>query len=497
MPTRFRESATTLSRRSFLAASTGALAAASGVGRARAQEPARGGGSTSPNEAITLGFIGVGGMGTGLLNIFKEFNDVRVAAVCDVYEPNALRAKDLVGGKPDVLGDFRRVLDRKDIDAVVIATPDHWHAIPTILACQAGKDIYCEKPLAYRIGEGRRVVDAAAKYKRVTQMGNLIHATDNYHRIAEIVQSGCLGTIRKARFWMARPMDDSLGHPPDSAPPAGADYDFWLGPAPERAFNPNRFQFKWRFFWDYAGGMFADFVCHLLDPIHWGMQAVAPATVAATGGRYVLDDNGETPDTMEAVYHYDGDGDDPGWDLIWSLQTGNTHGFHDRSAGVEFVGTKGTLHGHYRDHVILPNEGEEIEEPEPFLPRSQGHHREWLDKIRTREQCSCNFGYGHQLSNVAHLGNIGLWTGEKLAWDADNERITNCEEANRYLLRETYRAPGRCRRSDIVTWGTLREERPRSPIVSAITPREPHLPAARLTGPPSRAGSFRHERETR
>ena len=196
--------------RDFLAATAGTLAAGALSGRAAA----------SPNEAITLGFIGVGGMGTGLLNIFKGFDDVRVAAVCDVYEPHALRAKERPAASRTSCGDFRRVLDRKDIDAVVIATPDHWHAIPTILACQAGKDVYCEKPLAYRIGEGRRVVDAATKHRRVTQMGNLIHATDNYHRIAEIVQSGGLGTVRKARV-LDGPLGRRRPRPPRRHRPAG------------------------------------------------------------------------------------------------------------------------------------------------------------------------------------------------------------------------------------------------------------------------------------
>ena len=150
-------------------------------------------GSAPASESIVLGFIGVGGMGSGLLNIFKGFPDVRVAAVCDVYEPHARRAQSAADGKPEVYHDFRKLLDRKDIDAVVIATPDHWHAIPTILACQAGKDVYCEKPLTHRIAEGRAVVTAAEKYKRVTQMGNLIHAGENYHRVVEIVRSGRSG----------------------------------------------------------------------------------------------------------------------------------------------------------------------------------------------------------------------------------------------------------------------------------------------------------------
>jgi predicted dehydrogenase len=414
------------SRRQFLAASS-AFALAGRL--SRADEP-----KSSPNEAITLGFIGVGGMGTGLLNIFKGFGDVRIAAVADVYEPHALRARDAAGGKPDVEKDFRKLLDRKDIDAVVIATPDHWHAIPTILACQAGKDVYCEKPLTFTVQEGRRVVEAAEKHKRVTQMGNLIHAGETYHRIAEIVQSGCLGTIRTVRAWMNVGMP-GIGRPNDTTPPAGADYSMWLGPAPERPFNPNRFTFNWRFFWDYGGGFLSDFVCHLVDPVLWGMKATAPESIVASGGRYTLDDNGETPDTLEVVYRFP-----EKWDLVWSLQSDAPHGFHGRGAGVEFVGTRGTLHGHYNDYVIIPNPGEEVVEPEPFLPRSQGHHREWLDKIKTRDLCSCNFRYGHQLSAIGHMGNIAMRTERALKWDAEAERF-NAEEANAHLFREEYRKP--------------------------------------------------------
>ena len=245
-----------------------------------------------------LGFIGVGGMGTGLLNIFKGFPDVRIAAVCDAYEPHARQAQSAAEGRPDVEHDFRKVLDRKDIDAVVINTPDHWHAIPTILACQAGKDVYCEKPLTHRIAEGRAVVTAAEKHKRVTQMGNLIHAGENYHRVVEIVRSGVLGTISKTRVWMAADLS-GMGKPADGDPPAGCDYDFWLGPAPKRAFNPNRFTFNWRWFWDYGGGLLTDFCCHIVDPVHWAMEVDAPWTITVTGGRFALVDNGETQDTLQ------------------------------------------------------------------------------------------------------------------------------------------------------------------------------------------------------
>jgi predicted dehydrogenase len=395
-------------------------------------------GPSSASESIVLGFIGVGGMGTGLLNIFKGFSEVRVAAVCDVYEPHARRAQSAADGKPEVYHDFRRVLDRKDIDAVVIATPDHWHAIPTILACQAGKDVYCEKPLTHKLAEGKAVVAAARTHKRVTQMGNLIHAGENYHRVVEIVRSGVLGTISKTRVWMAADRS-GLGKPADCDPPSGCDYDFWLGPAPKRAFNPNRFTFNWRWYWDYGGGLLMDFCCHIVDLVHWAMEVDAPRTVTASGGRFALNDNAETPDTLEVVYEYEKNGRN--FLLVWSHTDANTHGIEDKGLGIMFQGTDATLVADYATHRTIPEHTrKKIDAPPRTLPRSVGHHREWLDAIRSRAECSCNFAYGHRLSSVGHLGNIALLTGEKLKWDADAQKIVNHPEANRLLTKE-YRRP--------------------------------------------------------
>ncbi|HWE36785.1 MAG TPA: Gfo/Idh/MocA family oxidoreductase [Isosphaeraceae bacterium] len=422
-----------LSRREFLAAS--AIAAAMAKGAAAA--PRR---RVGANEKITLGFIGQGGMGSGLLKIFKGFGDVEVAAVCDVYEPHRLKAKETAGGKAQEYKDFREVLDRKDVDAVVIATPDHWHAIPTILACQADKDVYCEKPLSFRIAEGRAMVEAAAKHRRVTQMGNLIHATENYHRVVEVVRSGILGTIAKTRVWMAADRS-GLGKPADSDPPAGLDWDFWLGPAPKRAFNTNRFLFHWRYFWDTGGGILMDFCCHIVDLVHWAMEVDAPETACATGGRYALDDNAEVPDTLEVAYHY---AKGPrGFDMVWSQTDFNAHGLEGMGLGIMFQGTEGTLVADYGGYRIIPAKGKELHDKDVprTLPRSVGHHREWLDAIKSRDECSCRFAYGHRLSSVGHLGNIALWTGEKLRWDAKAERVTNHDEANRHLARLEERAP--------------------------------------------------------
>jgi predicted dehydrogenase len=431
-------------RREFLAASALATASreaspgqASGFVRPAQDEAKPAPKPVPPSEKIVLGFIGTGGMGTGLLNIFKTFPQVSIAAVCDVYRPHLERARSEAGGTPETYRDFRRVLDRNDIDAVVVATPDHWHAIIAILACQAGKDVYCEKPLAHRIQEGRTLVTAAEKAKCVTQMGNLMHAGENYHRVVEIVRSGVLGKISKTRVWMAADRR-GLGRPKDGMPPEGCDYNFWLGPAPKRPYNPNRFTFNWRYFWDYGGGILTDFCCHIVDLVHWAMDVEAPRTITALGGRYALDDNAEAPDTLEVTYEYEKSGQK--FLMVWSQTDAASHGIEKQGLGIMFQGTEATLVADYNHYRIIPEKGRKIEEPPKTLPRSVGHHREWLDAIKSRAQCSCHFGYGHRLTTVGSLGNISLWTGETLKWDPVAERIVNHPEANQYLTKE-YRSP--------------------------------------------------------
>jgi predicted dehydrogenase len=438
-------------RREFLAAS--ALAAAQTDSRReprRGRDPAQAGSrgiaadpenttkrEVPPSERVVLGFIGVGGQGTGLIDKFKGFPEVQIAAICDVHEPHLREAQSAAGGSATACSDFRRLLDRQDLDAVVIATPDHWHAIIAILACQAGKDVYCEKPLAHRIHEGRAMVSAAEKYKRVTQMGNLIHAGDNYHRVVEIVRSGALGKISKTRVWLAADRR-GMGRPSDGPAPPGCDYDFWLGPAPARAFNPNRFTFNWRYFWDYGGGILTDFCCHIVDLVHWAMDVDAPRTVSALGGRYALDDNAEVPDTLEVAYEYEKGSQK--FLMVWSHTDATSHGLDNKGPGIMFQGTEGTLVASYDHYRLIPEPGKKLDEPPESLPRSPGHHREWLSAIKTRAQCSCHFGYGHRLTTVGNLGNISLWAGEKLRWDPSTERIINHEEANQYLTKE-YRKP--------------------------------------------------------
>jgi len=268
-------------------------------------------------------------------------------------------------------------------------------------------------------------------------MGNLIHAGENYHRVVEIVRSGVLGKISKTRVWMAADRR-GLGRPKDGPVPPGCDYNLWLGPAPERPFNANRFTFNWRYFWDYGGGILTDFCCHIVDLVHWAMDVEAPRTISAVGGRYALDDNAEAPDTLEVTYEYQKG--DRKFLMVWSQTDASSHGIENKGLGIMFQGTEATLVADYRSYRIIAEKNRKIDEPPRSLPRSVGHHREWLDAIKTRAQCSCHFGYGHRLTTVGSLGNISLWTGEKLKWDPVTERIINHPDANQYLTKN-YRKP--------------------------------------------------------
>jgi predicted dehydrogenase len=392
-------------------------------------------------------------MGSGTLNGFLSHNDVDIPLICDVYTPHAERAREKVasvrGQAPEVCGDFRRVLDRKDIDAVVVSTPDHWHALPSILACQASKDVYCEKPLAYSIAESQAMLKAARAHKRVTQMGTQVHASENYRRVVEVVQSGALGKIHLVRVWIAytRERDNKLDHPADSEPPPGLDWDAWLGPAPKRPFNKNRFLFNFRWFWDYAGGVLSDMGCHIMDLVHWSMSAHAPLTAMSAGHRYVTDDNCETPDTQDVIYEYPGQDGKPAFNVVWSHLAANSHGFEGKGLGVAFYGLNGTLVADYGGLEIHAEKGrmDGFKQPEPSIPPSKGHHREFLDAIKTRERCSCDWEYGHRLTSAVLLGNVALKAGKTIRWDAGRELCMDSRgqpdmEANKFLSRE-YRAP--------------------------------------------------------
>ncbi len=425
-------------RREFLQSSFGvgvALLATRGFG----QE-----GKSSPNERIGLGFIGVGPRGMALLREFQQFPDVDIVAVCDVHQERVDKAVAVTQGRAIGVKDFRQVLDRKDVDAVVIATPPHWHALISILACQAGKDVYCEKPMCLTVAEAKAMVQAAERYKRVTQIGTQIHAGQNFRRVVEIVQSGMLGKITRVRTFVVQNIaPNGIGNPPDSEPPAGLDWDMWCGPAKLRPFNPAIFSIHY-YFRDYAGcGLLHNMGPHVLDLAFWALDLKAPKSVAAVGGKFALQDISDVPDSLEVVYDF---GD---FVLTWTHSEAYSFGFelHEgkeigRRLGIVFHGTNGTLAANYNTFKLFP-EGDRLDPnklPEPSIPPSPGHAREWLDGIKTRQQPLCHFGYHYWIQLAISLGDIAFQVRRKIVWDDRAGRIVGDEEANR-LLSPTYRKP--------------------------------------------------------
>lgn len=394
----------------------------------------------SANDMLNIGFIGVGGMGTGRLREFMRYDDVNVAAICDVDTNHLERARDLAeersGTRPPGFTDYRNMLDRLDLDGVMIATPDHWHALPFIDACEAGVDVFVEKPLSHSINEGRAMVDAALANNRMTQMGNHIHSGSNYRRVVELVKSGNLGEINKVQCWRQTGIRP-LGFPEDASAPADLDYDMWLGPAPDRNYNPNRSHFNFRYFWDYSGGAFMDFWCHIFDVAYWAMGPTAPLTISATGGRFTLEDHGETPDTMEALYSF------PGFIFQFTLNPHGMPGYEEWGGiGCIFQGTEATLVTNYGENKVYVG-GKEVpdfDRPDPYIPESPGHIRQFLDSIKTRVKPDCNVEYAHAMTKPGLLGNIAYRIGDTIHWDDENERAVGNHRAN-LLVNRKYRRP--------------------------------------------------------
>jgi len=401
--------------------------------------------AAAPNDRIRFGLVGAGGRGRGLLGSFLENPEVDCAALCDVDDAQIAKgvalAEKLRNARPAAVKDFRRLIDRKDVDFVVVATPDHWHALPTVYACQAGKDVYCEKPLATTIWEGRRMLEAARRHNRVVQMGTQWRSGAHFREAVEFVQSGKLGKIRQVRAWAYLDWVGGIGSPPDSDPPAGADYDMWLGPAPKRPFNQNRFHFNFRWFWDYAGGLMTDWGVHLINLALWAMGPAPPRSVSTSGGKYAVDDHTETPDTQIAVYEF------PTYTLIWEHQILGGVGLGGRPHGLAFSGVEGTLILDTSGWEVIP----EAKKPLGVFKRTvsptdraadgrPAHIRNFLECMRSRQQPVENLEVGHFVSTVAHLGNLALRSGAKITWDAQEERVLADPKADA-LVRVPYRAP--------------------------------------------------------
>ncbi len=390
----------------------------------------------SANDKVILGFIGTGGRGQHLMRVAMANPDVEIAAVCDVMQSRLNQAVNLTGGKATPYTDFRRLLERKDLDAVFVTTPDHWHCIMTIIACEAGKDVYVEKPLGHNVAEGRSAVNAAKRFNRIVQHGTQQLSGQHYAEARELIRSGALGKITHIRIWNVwNEAPEGIGNPPDSEPPPDIDYDMWLGPAPKRPFNPNRcYAPGYWFQWDYSGGHMLAWAIHHIDTVHWIMGVTAPRMVVSTGGKYALKDNRTTPDTQDALLDY---GD---FIVHACVHHANAHPVEGSGYGIAFYGTNGTMRLLREGFVIWP-EGDRTRPVERGgSPQDEPHIRNFLDCVKSRKQPIAPIEWGHLSTNAMHLANIALRTQRAVHWDARQEKVLRDEQANRYLCR-TYRRP--------------------------------------------------------
>ena len=446
-----------MKRRQFIkrvAQATAALSATSAVSAQRV---------LGANERVRVGLIGCGGRGMFDAKLMREAPNVEFAAVCDLYPPHLARAKEWAGPAAKQFKNFRRLLEQKDIDAVLIATPDHWHAIPTVHACRAGKDVYVEKPLGHNIKEGRAMVEAARRHNRVVQMGAQQRSAPHYAEVARIIQSGELGQVHFARIWNYVNMyPDGIGRATDSDPPEGVDWDMYLGPAPYVPFNKNRFIGTYRWFWDYGGGLVTDFGIHRFDSMRQIMKLDAPVSVTASGGRYGLSDGAETPDMVQVTYEY------PGFILGYEASMLNAHGAggrtpgkkyyqargnEDRPHGEAYYGTNGTLIVDRLGFEIYPelsnasgpgaagreqrSDGLRMQRKEASAEDATALHvKNFIDCVRSRKKPAADVEIGHHSTIVAHLGNIAYRSGHKIRWDAPKEQIVDDAEASKLLARQ-------------------------------------------------------------
>jgi predicted dehydrogenase len=399
------------------------------------------------NERINVGLIGCGGRGSALWQLFLEQPDVNPVAVCDVYKPFLERAS----GNGQVVGvkDFRALLDRKDIDAVIVATPDHWHALQTVMATQAGKDVYTEKPMSLTVREGRLMVDAARMNNRIVQVGSQQRSGEHYKQAITLVQEGAIGPVHRISAGFTRNvMPGFVARELRNGLTAELDWDMWLGPAPKVAFNAFRCIYHFRWFWSYSGGQMTNWGAHDLDIARWALGATAPAVVAAFGSRYEIHDGGETPDVQEVLYNFPDaslGGGSKGCVVSWTAREIGTNNMEP----IVFHGTKGTLALSRRGFSIQPEvwKGDPENDKPAMQPVKVGatelnktHVRGFIDAVKSRRQPAANVEEGHRSATMCHLGNIAMRIGRSVRWDADKEECIGDTEANRQLHYE-YRKP--------------------------------------------------------
>lgn len=441
-------------RRSFLQAATATALAAASYSRV-----------LGANERVGIGLIGYGSIGKTHAADFTRISECSLVAIADCYRDRAEEGASAVGGRTRAVQDFRHVLDSKDVDAVVIATPDHWHALMTLMACAAGKDVFVQKPLTLFVREGEWLQQVAQRTGRIVQVGTQQRSGPHYQKARQLIQSGHIGTITSVRIEAVRNIYPGFGNPPDSQPPPRLDYDLWLGPAPMRPYNPHRVLYHFRWFWDYSGGQMTNLGSHQLDIVDWYLGLGTLRAVASMGGRYVLRDSGETPDTQDALF-------DCGNFTIAFVMREAARGEPSRYV-LRFYGTKGTLGIDRRGFVVWPDpdtpptnlipgihEGHPVGGPRPVAvddrnklrtepvqdasgdPADQHlrHARNFVEAVKTRTPPISDLASGHRTCVACHLANISLRLGRSVRWDWDRQTVVDDPEATAMLTR-AYREP--------------------------------------------------------
>lgn len=387
----------------------------------------------APSDRLRVAHIGLGGMGNAHMRWFAAIPEVEIVALCDVDKSHlASTLQSLKELHPNTQAktyeDFRHILDRKDIDAITCATPDHWHAQIASLAFESGKDVYGEKPLSYDVAEAQLMLKKLKKHNRIFQLGTQIHATENYHRVAEIIRSGAIGKVHTIRLWKTG-NSPGLGFPKPQTPPPTLNWDMWLGPAPWADYFPERCHKSYRFFLDYSGGVFADFWCHIADIAWWSVGPRGLKSVVARGEK--TDGIADAPKWLDADFEFDN------IRLHWTTEPPNVPGAAERGIGAWFEGDKGTLICDYRTRSITIN-GETMEDipsVSQTIARSPGHQQNFVDSVKSRIQPESNLEYAREMTLPMHLALISWRLGRKLEWDHKKERFRGDAEANGMLSR--------------------------------------------------------------
>lgn len=397
----------------------------------------------APSDQLNIGAIGIKGMGWANVTAALKVPGVNLVAICDVDQSvidqrlGDLTKLNVDAGKVKVYHNYKALLDQKNIDAVIIGTPDHWHALIMTDACAAGKDVYVEKPVGNSIEECNIMIKAQQKYNRVVQAGQWQRSQQHFKDAVDFVQSGQLGNIRTVKVWCYQGWMKPGPVVPDTAAPAGVDFAQWLGPAPARSFNASRFHFNFRWFWDYAGGLMTDWGVHLLDYGLLGMKAGTPKSIAALGGRFAYPDLlEETPDTLTTLYEFDN------FNLVWDSAMGIDNGSYGRDHGIAYIGNNGTLILNRGGWEVIEERQSKNKVSKPLVVSSDNgldkHWENFVSVVKSRKTADlhCSIQDGAHVATIAQMGNIAYRSGQKLFWDTSKNRFTDEAVNAKYLMKE-------------------------------------------------------------